>query len=714
MYRSEKLLIRLLNSAHDPNYRSIQSEAEVQTQQGGGAQPQAQATSVQGGAQSQVQAQSARSEPKPVLGESCTYRMKEANELFFNFVFDSSKFYGLFPIDDPKTTTVVMGDFNDHSRFLYKNENMGKSPDGIASLITDGFKIGDTVFPGHKKVYSKPMDKEDKKSLVDTEAAPTCCRFARNGTFRSQSDAIFVKSTDKSETPMRVHGIIGENDEFPAKDSSDNSNELTKVGFDLPNFKMDSKLYKPNLEYDPSYKSDQQMGTIWYKVLTQPPGEDISESSDEARSSLGRKLKGRLDDGERKIMPATMTKYGIQSSDLNMLTPTDYIASSKEKGAFYVMNTDSYNYGLIKAMNEHIENYYSTERMSARPLDLISDHLKVSMIRDNMIIVSVNISSVMLMMYTKAYNELNIADPKKFAQAVVKEYVTRGGYLGTESIAAMYLITKGRDFMMELYQHVADFAAKQSPPLDFLIGVQEATLEYFEWFVSNPANNRPAPTVLYTQSGPEGSALIFGGDKFAVPPNSQFRVTDAKYPRLYLADYNAECWKKPMARKWKPKEGDMPVGATPLDNDRLKDIIKSKHGLSSEGSVTLSVSELASLDLPSDTKITAETIVEVDFPADSDASEVVKKLYVPDSFTWQENIRDDPWTVWNGGRTALITPLVRKDNEGQVVRHLNVLNVHSFNPSSDAAKMTYDEIEKFVKSEPPRDLPAKMELDMFD
>lgn len=134
-----------------------------------------------------------------------------------------------------------------------------------------------------------------------------------------------------------------------------------------------------------------------------------------------------------------------------------------------------------------------------------------------------------------------------------------------------------------------------------------------------------------------------------------------------------------------------------LANDKLKDIIQSKID-AGQSSVTLSVGEFESLKLPSETKITTETMVELG----------EGNFYVPDSFTWQENIRDDPWTVWNGGRTVLITPLIRQSDR----RHLNVLNVHSFNPSSDAAKRKYGEIEEFAKTEPPRD--RQMEFDMFD
>lgn len=671
MYRSEKLLVRLLNTTNDPTYGSAKQGTEDPT------------------AQIPQSEQSAQSKPTPELGDSCTYRMKEANELFFNYVFKSSQFYGLFPINDPNTTTIVMGDFNDHSRFLYRNEHEGKSSDGIASLITDGFTIGDTEFPGHKQVFSKPMD-----SLVDTEAAPTCCRFAKNGTFRSQSDAIFVNSPEesKSDTKMRVHGILGERDEFPSSTSeAAKDNELTKLGFELPNLKVNSKLYKkPDLQYDPTFKTSQPSGTVWYKILTKPSGTDISGTD------LGAKLKRALEEGVRKFKDID-SSYGIQSSDLNGLNPTDYIASSSEEGVYYVANTDSYNHDLIKAMNKHIENYYSTERMRARPLDLISDHLKVSIIRDKILIVSVNISSVLLMMYTKAYNELEIKDPTQFPQAVVQEYVSRGGFLGTESIAAMFLITKGRDFMKELYKHVADHAHDNG--LDFLIGVQEATLDYFKWFVSTPLDpqnkTRLAPTVMYTQSGPEGSALIFGGDKFVVPANSQFTKSDTE--NLYVANYDKDCWNKPLGRKWKPKEGSMSKDAKILANDKLKDIIQSKID-AGQSSVTLSVGEFESLKLPSETKITTETMVELG----------EGNFYVPDSFTWQENIRDDPWTVWNGGRTVLITPLIRQSDR----RHLNVLNVHSFNPSSDAAKRKYGEIEEFAKTEPPRD--RQMEFDMFD
>eukprot|EP00966_Prymnesium_polylepis_P086536 2002790-Prymnesium_polylepis.1 len=350
MYRSEKLLVRLLGSKGDPNYRAVKSQ------------------SLPDGRDESVQPK-----PKPDLGSSCTYRMKEANELFFNHVFKSARFYGLYPLEDPNTTTIVMGDFNDHSRFIYKNMIQGASPEGIASLITDGFTIDGTVFPGHTQVYSKPMDEKADGTLVETEAAPTCCRFAKNGTFRSQSDAIFVKvATDSeavdSEKPMRVHGILGERDEFPSAATAQADNELAKLGFELPNLMTDSKLYKANLEYDPVNKN-KQLGTMWYKVLTQPNGNEISGKD------IGGKLKKALEAKVRSITPEVMDAYSIKTGDLKELKPDDFIASDTS-GSFYIMGTDNYNFALIKALNEHIEDYYSVERMNMRPLDLISDHLK--------------------------------------------------------------------------------------------------------------------------------------------------------------------------------------------------------------------------------------------------------------------------------------------------------------------------------------------------
>eukprot|EP00966_Prymnesium_polylepis_P221573 5126077-Prymnesium_polylepis.1 len=251
----------------------------------------------------------------------------------------------------------------------------------------------------------------------------------------------------------------------------------------------------------------------------------------------------------------------------------------------------------------------------------------------------------------------------------------------------MFLITKGRDFMKTLYKHVAEFAASNNK--DFLIGVQEANEDYFRLFVADDGL-QPAPAVMYTQSGPEGSTLIFDKSKFTVPSNSQFKP-DPKDPSLYMADFHVNCWKKPMGRKWKKKEG-LPTGVVPFENDELVRLIQSKLDPSKEN-VVLSDSEFASLGIRKE-PITAETHVQVG-----------KVYYVPDSFTWQENIRDDPWTVWNGGRTVLITSLLR----GQNKRQLNILNVHSFNPSSDASKMKYDDIEKFAAEDPPRE--REMEFD---
>ena len=85
------------------------------------------------------------------------------------------------------------------------------------------------------------------------------------------------------------------------------------------------------------------------------------------------------------------------------------------------------------------------------------------------------------------------------ATGKLKKEDTTKGFWGTEKYFVLGMIANGQ--MDDFFQNFMD---DKRPSV---VGVQEATLEYFKYFMGKPANSG-RKTCFFTQSGPEGSAIV--------------------------------------------------------------------------------------------------------------------------------------------------------------------------------------------------------------